>query len=246
MRRPKALRRVVPRDILERLSPGDLVVHIDHGVARYEQMLRRGGAGDERDYLELSFAGGDRIFVPVEQIARVTRYAAVDVDEAAPAAEPRRIAHRLDWQPWTAGTPGTDTGSVAVVGSGTLAAALRAAVETEAEVTEARTVVYVADSDGPSAQDTAVRLTTEVGELVATLADREPRHPATLWVITHGVFESATESALRQSPLWGLAGVIGAEQPHSRRREHRAPDAESAGHHSGREPEPDRQRVAQR
>ena len=75
IRRPRALRRVVPRDILERLTPGDLVVHIDHGVARYEQMLRRGGAGEDRDYLELSFAGGDRIFVPVEQIGRVTRYA---------------------------------------------------------------------------------------------------------------------------------------------------------------------------
>ena len=75
VRRPKALRRVVPRDILERLTPGDLVVHIDHGVARYEQMLRRGGEGEDRDYLELSFAAGDRIFVPVEQIARVTRYA---------------------------------------------------------------------------------------------------------------------------------------------------------------------------
>jgi transcription-repair coupling factor (superfamily II helicase) len=75
VRRPKALRRIVPRDILERLTPGDLVVHIDHGVARYERMLRRGGAGEERDYLELSFAGGDRIFVPVEQVGRVTRYA---------------------------------------------------------------------------------------------------------------------------------------------------------------------------
>ena len=75
VRRPKALRRVVPRDLLERLTPGDLVVHIDHGVARYEQMLRRGGQGEDRDYLELSFAAGDRIFVPVEQIARVTRYA---------------------------------------------------------------------------------------------------------------------------------------------------------------------------
>jgi len=74
IRRPKALRRVVPRDILERLVPGDLVVHIDHGVARYERMLRRGGAGEDRDYLELSFAGGDRIFVPVEQIARISRY----------------------------------------------------------------------------------------------------------------------------------------------------------------------------
>jgi transcription-repair coupling factor (superfamily II helicase) len=75
VRRPRALRRIVPRDILERLTPGDLVVHIDHGVARYEQMLRRGGAGEDRDYLELSFAGGDRIFVPVEQIQRISRYA---------------------------------------------------------------------------------------------------------------------------------------------------------------------------
>ena len=74
VRRPKALRRVVPRDILERLTPGDLVVHIDHGIARYERMLRRGGAGEERDYLELSFAVGDKIFVPVEQIGRISRY----------------------------------------------------------------------------------------------------------------------------------------------------------------------------
>lgn len=74
VRRPKAMRRVVPRDILERLTPGDAVVHIDHGIARYEGMLRRGDPGQERDYLELSFAAGDRIFVPVEQINRVTRY----------------------------------------------------------------------------------------------------------------------------------------------------------------------------
>ena len=75
VRRPKAMRRVVPRDILERLTAGDLVVHIDHGVARYERMLRRSaGEGDERDYLEVSFAAGDRIYVPVEQIARITRY----------------------------------------------------------------------------------------------------------------------------------------------------------------------------
>ncbi len=75
VRQPKAMRRVVPRDILERLTPGDLVVHIDHGIARYERMLRRSsGTGDERDFLELAFQGQDRIFVPVEQIGRVSRY----------------------------------------------------------------------------------------------------------------------------------------------------------------------------
>ena len=78
VRRPKALRRLVPRDVVERLSPGDLVVHVDHGVASYEQMLRRAGAGEDREYLELAFAAGDRIFVPVEQIGRVTRYTGGD------------------------------------------------------------------------------------------------------------------------------------------------------------------------
>ncbi len=75
VRRPKVRRRVVPRDLFERLSPGDLVVHVDHGIARYERMVRRSvGSGDARDYLELSFAGGDRIFVPIEQIGRISRY----------------------------------------------------------------------------------------------------------------------------------------------------------------------------
>ena len=78
VRRPKALRRLVPRDMVERLTPGDLVVHVDYGVARYEQMLRRAGAGEDREYLELSFEGGDRIYVPVEQIGRVTRYGGGD------------------------------------------------------------------------------------------------------------------------------------------------------------------------
>ncbi|HET7031159.1 MAG TPA: transcription-repair coupling factor [Candidatus Limnocylindrales bacterium] len=80
VRRPKAMRRVVPRDILERLNAGDLVVHIDHGVARYERMLRRGNQaeGEDRDYLELSFAGADKIFVPVEQITRISRYSGAE------------------------------------------------------------------------------------------------------------------------------------------------------------------------
>ena len=90
VRRPKAMRRVVPRDILERLTPGDLVVHIDHGIARYERMLRRGGEGEERDYLELAFQAGDRIFVPVEQINRISRYSG---GESPALSQARR--HRL-------------------------------------------------------------------------------------------------------------------------------------------------------
>jgi len=81
VRRPRALRRVVPRDLLERLQPGDAVVHIDHGVARYGGLERRPGGGEadeERDFLLLRFAGTDRIWVPVEQIDRVSRYTGSD------------------------------------------------------------------------------------------------------------------------------------------------------------------------
>ena len=78
VRRPRVLRRVVPRDMLERLQPGDLVVHIDHGIAKYGGLTRRNAGGDgaeERDFLELQFAEGGRMWVPVEQIERVSRYA---------------------------------------------------------------------------------------------------------------------------------------------------------------------------
>src|SRR4029079_10094384 len=47
-----------------------------HGIARYAGLVRRAAGGDgseERDFLELHFAGSDRIWVPVEQIERVTR-----------------------------------------------------------------------------------------------------------------------------------------------------------------------------
>ena len=81
VRRPRAMRRIVPRDLLERLEPGDIVVHIDHGVSRYTGLVRRpaGGPGtEERDYLELHFDEAGRMWVPVEQIERVSRYAGGD------------------------------------------------------------------------------------------------------------------------------------------------------------------------
>ena len=67
-----------PRTCSSASQTGELVVHIDHGIARYAGMVRRNAGGDgneERDFLELHFAEGGRIWVPVEQIERVSRYA---------------------------------------------------------------------------------------------------------------------------------------------------------------------------
>jgi transcription-repair coupling factor (superfamily II helicase) len=59
---------------LRGLKPGDYVVHIEHGIAVFEGMLHRTVGEIEREYLSLRYAGGDRIYVPVDQIDRVARY----------------------------------------------------------------------------------------------------------------------------------------------------------------------------
>ncbi|HET9875431.1 MAG TPA: beta-ketoacyl reductase, partial [Mycobacterium sp.] len=75
-------------------------------------------------------------------------------------------------------------------------------------------VLYIADP-GSTAEtdiDCAARLSTEVADLVRRLVRRED-HPPALWIVTRGVREADSDAAVRQSCLWGLAGVIRAEQP---------------------------------
>jgi transcription-repair coupling factor (superfamily II helicase) len=59
---------------LRGLKPGDYVVHIEHGIALYDGLIRRTVGEIEREYLVLRYAAGDKIYVPVDQVDRVTRY----------------------------------------------------------------------------------------------------------------------------------------------------------------------------
>ncbi len=60
------------------LSVGDLVVHVDHGVARYAGLKTLDLAGAPHDCLELEYAGNDRVFLPVENIDLISRYGSED------------------------------------------------------------------------------------------------------------------------------------------------------------------------
>lgn len=74
-----------------RLKPGDYVVHEQHGVGRYVEMVSRTVQGATREYLILEYAKSDRLFVPTDQLEELTRY----VGGEAPSL------HRLggaDWQ----------------------------------------------------------------------------------------------------------------------------------------------------
>ena len=56
------------------LSAGDLVVHVDHGIGRFVGLRAIEAAGAPHDCLEIHYAGGDKLFLPVENIELLSRY----------------------------------------------------------------------------------------------------------------------------------------------------------------------------
>ncbi|TMC53815.1 MAG: transcription-repair coupling factor [Chloroflexi bacterium] len=74
-------------------EPDELVVHVDHGIARFKGMRLIESDGAHREYLELEYAEGDRLFVPVENLDRVQKYLG--------GAEGTPALHRLGTSDWT-------------------------------------------------------------------------------------------------------------------------------------------------
>jgi transcription-repair coupling factor (superfamily II helicase) len=60
------------------LRTGDYIVHEDHGIARFAGFDTKTVAGTTRDYLNLEFQGDDKVFMPVDQLAKISRYLGAD------------------------------------------------------------------------------------------------------------------------------------------------------------------------
>jgi transcription-repair coupling factor (superfamily II helicase) len=56
------------------LAAGDLVVHVDHGIGRFVGLRAIEAAGAPHDCLEMHYAGGDKLFLPVENVELLSRY----------------------------------------------------------------------------------------------------------------------------------------------------------------------------
>src|SRR3954466_5008303 len=63
------------------LRAGSAVVHEDHGVARFTGFETKTVGGITRDYLELEFRDGDRVFVPSDQLHKISRYVGADAGD---------------------------------------------------------------------------------------------------------------------------------------------------------------------
>jgi transcription-repair coupling factor (superfamily II helicase) len=65
-----------------RFEPGDYVVHLEHGIGRFDSITRMTVEGAEREYAVIHYAGADRVYVPTDQLERLTRY--IGVGETPP------------------------------------------------------------------------------------------------------------------------------------------------------------------
>ena len=67
---------------LSALGPGDLVVHMDHGIGRYEGLLSIPVGNSPHDCVMLTYHGGDKLYVPVENLEVLSRFGSNDASEA--------------------------------------------------------------------------------------------------------------------------------------------------------------------
>ena len=81
-RRPKGRPWFRRSDLLERLQPGHYVVHVEHGIARYGGLVTLEISGVTREYLLLEYADNDRLYLPVDQLDRITSYEGYDGEPA--------------------------------------------------------------------------------------------------------------------------------------------------------------------
>ncbi|BBX45816.1 phthiocerol type I polyketide synthase PpsA [Mycobacterium cookii] len=175
--------------------------------------VRRRGGNDEELVVDVAVTTSDgSTCVEVHGL----RYTAVDSSAAAGRADdPATMVHAIDWQPFTPDA-GHDDGprTVAVIGDHTVRDGLGRAGYSAATVADARYVIYIPEiHTGETDSDFAIRTSMELAELVRGLAERDDDNPVALWIITRGVREGSSDAAVTQSPLWGTAGVIRAEQP---------------------------------
>lgn len=71
---PKKIVRRAKGDVFSEPKPGEYVVHEVHGIGRFEGIVKLDVAGARRDYLLVSYAGADKLYVPIENMDALTKY----------------------------------------------------------------------------------------------------------------------------------------------------------------------------
>lgn len=68
-------------DFITSLQPGDFVVHMDHGIGKFVQIDQKTVDDVTREYLELHYAGSDRLYIPIDQADKLSKFVHEEGDE---------------------------------------------------------------------------------------------------------------------------------------------------------------------
>ena len=63
---------------IDKLNPGDYIVHYAHGIGRYLGLTTLNKNGLKKDYLQIEYKDGDKLYIPVEKIELITKYSSGD------------------------------------------------------------------------------------------------------------------------------------------------------------------------
>jgi transcription-repair coupling factor (superfamily II helicase) len=77
-RRAARRRKVAPETFFSDLTPGDFVVHVEYGIGVFRGLVMRAMEGVAREYLLVEYGENDRLYVPIHQADRLSRYIGVD------------------------------------------------------------------------------------------------------------------------------------------------------------------------
>lgn len=94
VRRSRRFRGSVALESLAQLTPGDFVVHMDHGVGQFKGLEHLVIGGQEMEVLAIEYAGGDRLRLPVSKLDMIERW----VGESEDARPPN--VHRIGGKRW--------------------------------------------------------------------------------------------------------------------------------------------------
>jgi transcription-repair coupling factor (superfamily II helicase) len=76
-RRARRRRPVAPETFFSDVEPGTYVVHVEHGIGLFQGLEKMAFRGGEREYLLVQYGSGDKLYVPVYQADRLSRYVGV-------------------------------------------------------------------------------------------------------------------------------------------------------------------------
>ncbi len=81
-RRPRRKAGITPETFFADVKPGDYVVHIEHGIGIFHGLVKLDFNDTQREYLQVNYKQNDKLYVPIHQADRLSRY--VGVDDAPP------------------------------------------------------------------------------------------------------------------------------------------------------------------